>query len=170
MMPMTRFDPVDELRPLPVGRSPENAAGTVVPSREGPLAYDVYRVADPGLLCLDFDVPGVDPAAIEVNVEQQVVTIAVARELPAGVEMVERHRSHGSFLQRFVLPGTCDAGHLRARCENGVLHLEAPLRRRGPPRTVAVEAQTQRGVRTRPASEISALGAERDLEPVGSSV
>lgn len=135
-MTLTRFDPTEALRPLPAGSVAESSAQPT-PQSEAPLAYDVYRLGD--TLCLDFDVPGVAPRAIQLALEGQILTVSVERELHGpGVEVVERGRVHGAFRRRLVLPEAWQADALQASCENGVLHIEAPMRRPAAPRTIEI--------------------------------
>lgn len=144
-MTMIRFDPLEELRPVPVGTEGEATVPVPTPQAEGPLAYDVYRVDDE--LCIDFDAPGVAPRAIHLTLEEHILTVSVERELhDAGVEVIERGRVHGAFRRRLVLPGSWDVEELRATYENGVVHLSAPLRRSGGTRIVAIDAPHARPV------------------------
>jgi len=134
-MVTVRFDPIEEMRPLPVAPFADlsEQIGT-----EAPLAYDVYRSGDD--LCVDFDVPGVDPSSIRVSVENQYLAISASRELPgARIEMIERGRVHGLFERRLVFPGHWQLDELRATVENGVLHLQAPLRASNAPRSIPIE-------------------------------
>lgn len=131
-----RFDPVEEMRPLPVApfANLSEQIGT-----EAPLAYDVYRSGDD--LCMDFDVPGVDPSAIHLSLENQYLTISVSRELPdSDIKLIERGRVHGLFERRLVFPSHWKLDELRASVANGVLHLQAPLRASHAARAIEVEA------------------------------
>lgn len=168
-MAMTRLDPTEELRPLPAGPVAESSPAPAAPQTEGPLAYDVYRNDD--ALCLDFDVPGVDPAGIQLSIEGQILTVAFERELAgAGVEVIERGRVHGCFRRRLMLPAAWQGERLRARYENGVLHLEAPLRRPPAPRAIEITAPAQPAAASAASASFVADGlddAERSaLDPV----
>lgn len=137
-MTTKRFDPIEELRPLHAGAlTYASVAGS--PHAEAPLAYDVYRVGDE--LCIDFDVPGVEPSSICLALENQFLTVSATREIDdSGVEVIERGRVHGSFERRLVLPGHWHLDGLRASCTNGVLHLRAPLTNPSTTRIIVVES------------------------------
>lgn len=129
------FDPLAELRPVPAGE--DDALEPSSPTSEPPLAYDVYRVADE--LCIDFDVPGVDPSHIELVLDRQFLTLSIERELAAaGREVIERRRVHGSFQRRLALPCGWNVDELRATYDNGVLHLSAPRRHQEATRHIEV--------------------------------
>lgn len=148
-MTTKRLDPIEELRPLPVApfANLSEQLGT-----EAPLAYDVYRLDDD--LCIDVDVPGVDPSAIQLSLENQYLTISASRELPAAdIEVIERGRVHGTFERRLAFPGHWEVEGLRASVENGVLHLRAPMRASHRARTIPVEAVGSPGASPRHATE-----------------
>jgi HSP20 family protein len=166
-MSIKRFDPMEGLRPLQAG-AVNDASTEAALHADAPLAYDVYRVADE--LCIDFDVPGVDPSSIYLALENQFLIVSVSREIDdAGVEVIERGRVHGSFERRLVLPSHWRLDQLRASCANGVLHVRAPLETPSATRMVAVEVPTP----AEGGHEESSRGDTRDLfdiehEQVGS--
>jgi HSP20 family protein len=118
-------DPLRALRPL---REEEFAQLTDVHEPDAaPLAYDVYRAGDE--LVIEFDTPGVAPSAIEVSVEGQAIVVTLRRELAKGpgVDVIESGRQHGTFRRRLWLGDRWDLQGVRARAENGVLSVRAPL-------------------------------------------
>ncbi|MFP4244636.1 MAG: Hsp20/alpha crystallin family protein, partial [Ectothiorhodospira sp.] len=91
---------------------------------------------------LHADVPGVDPKAIEVHMENGVLTIRGDRKEESTEERenykrVERVR--GSFYRRFSLPDTADAERISARSVNGVLEVRIPKQEKVQPRRITVE-------------------------------
>lgn len=89
------------------------------------------------------DVPGVDPASIEVTLENGVLTLSGAREGHVAQDTAERRRverAHGRFYRRFTLPDTADADNVSARGNNGVLEVVIPKRASTQPRRIAVAA------------------------------
>lgn len=89
------------------------------------------------------DVPGVDPADIEVNMEDGVLSIKGQRssestEEREGYKRVERVR--GSFFRRFSLPDTADADAISARSTNGVLEITIPKQAKLAPKRIQVES------------------------------
>jgi len=162
-MSTKRYDPTEDLRPVHTGSTNEKNAEVSSPYAEAPLAFDVYRVADE--LCIDFDVPGVDPSAIQLALENQFLTVSVQRELDgSGIEVIERGRVHGSFQQRLILPGHWHLNELRASYNNGVLHVTAPLR--SPEATRRIEIEVSGRVWTSSLSFDSTAGDSADVTEV----
>jgi HSP20 family protein len=102
-------------------------------------AVDIAEYAD--RFVLTADVPGVDPASIEVTLDKGVLTLAGSREKTAEAADVERKRSEratGRFHRRFSLPDTVDSESVSARNANGVLEVVIPKRPAAQPRKIAV--------------------------------
>jgi HSP20 family protein len=92
---------------------------------------------------LKFDVPGVNTSAIDITLEQGVLTIGGQREQEAAGEDVERSRAerpYGRFYRRFTLPDTVDAAAVRATGRNGVLEVTIPKQPKAQPRRIEVAA------------------------------
>jgi len=75
------------------------------------------------------DIPGVDPDEIEVNTENDTLTIKGERkqeskEEKEGYKRVER--VSGSFYRRFALPADADAEKIKAKSKHGVLEIKIP--------------------------------------------
>lgn len=92
---------------------------------------------------LHADLPGVDPANIEVTLDNGVLTIRGRRELTErderrGYRRVER--LSGEFFRRFSLPDTADSNSVKARCTNGVLEVVIPKQPQVLPRRISVES------------------------------
>jgi HSP20 family protein len=87
------------------------------------------------------DVPGIDPAGIEITLEKGVLTLSGSREFAveqAGIERKRAERASGRFLRRFVLPDTVDADNVSASNKNGVLQVVIPKRAQAQPRKISV--------------------------------
>lgn len=87
------------------------------------------------------DIPGVDPKAIDITMENNVLTIQGERGLEsaeenAGYKRVERVR--GGFYRRFTLPDTADADSISASGKNGVLEVVIPKHPVSQPRRIEV--------------------------------
>ena len=90
------------------------------------------------------DVPGVDPAEIEVSMEKGILTIKGERT----VEKQEQNgrftrveRTHGSFHRRFALPDSADAEGISATGKHGVLEIVIPKKAETAPRRIAINTQ-----------------------------
>ena len=75
------------------------------------------------------DVPGVDPANIEVSMEKSILTIKGERTVEKNEQngrFTRVERSHGSFHRRFALPDSADADSISASGKHGVLEITIP--------------------------------------------
>lgn len=104
-------------------------------------AVDIEEHADQYVL--HADVPGVDPAAIEITLEKGVLTLSGAREKAVeqkGVESRRIERVAGRFLRRFTLPESVDAEAVKATGRHGVLQIVIPKREAAKPRKITVNS------------------------------
>ena len=88
------------------------------------------------------DVPGVNPADIEVSMEDGVLSIKGERrseseEEREGYKRVERVR--GSFFRRFSLPDSANAEAISATSKDGVLEIVIPKHAKVLPKRIKVE-------------------------------
>lgn len=93
---------------------------------------------------LRFDVPGVDVSAIDITLDQGVLTISGQREQEAaesGVERTRVERPQGRFHRRFTLPDTVDAAAVRATGRNGILEVTIPKQPKAQPRRIQVAVE-----------------------------
>lgn len=100
---------------------------------------DIEEYADKFVLYAD--VPGIDPASIEVTLENGVLSLSGSRAQNVeqnGVESRRIERATGRFHRRFALPDTVDADAVSASGKNGVLEITIPKRAQVQPRKIAV--------------------------------
>ena len=87
------------------------------------------------------DVPGIDPKAVEVFMENGVLTIKGERQSESqqngNYKRVER--VYGSFYRRFSLPDTADAEGISATGKNGVLEITIPKKAAAQPRRIEIK-------------------------------
>ncbi|HVT35219.1 MAG TPA: Hsp20/alpha crystallin family protein [Nevskiaceae bacterium] len=103
-------------------------------------AVDIEEYADKFVLYAD--VPGVDPASIELTLENGVLSVTGSRERrveQAGVEKSRVERATGRFFRRFALPDTVDSDSVSASNKNGVLEIVIPKRAQAQARKIAVK-------------------------------
>ena len=108
-------------------------------SRPTPMPMDAYRAGDQ--FVVTFDLPGVDPAAIELDVERNVLTVKAERRpaaLDENVEMQVAERPTGVFSRLLFLGDTLDAERIEAGYEAGVLTLRIPIAERAKPRKISI--------------------------------
>lgn len=90
------------------------------------------------------DLPGHDAKAIQIQVENDTLTVQSERKYaePAKDEAVHRsERAHGTFFRSFSLPATVDGTKVAAQYENGVLTVTLPKREEAKPRTIQVSVK-----------------------------
>ena len=114
-------------------------------SRPTAMPMDAWRAGDRFVVA--FDLPGVDPTAIELDVERNVLTVKAERR-PAvsgeDVEMQVAERPLGVFSRQLFLGDTLDTEHIEAGYEAGVLTLRIPIAERAKPRKISI-ANTDSG-------------------------
>jgi HSP20 family protein len=133
---LMRTDPFRELDRL-THQVFGNVAGTW--SRPTAMPMDAYRVGDEFVVA--FDLPGVEPDAIELDVERSVLTVkAERRPAPTGenVEMQVSERPLGVFSRQLFLGDTLDTDHIKASYDAGVLTLRIPVAEQAKPRKIAI--------------------------------
>jgi HSP20 family protein len=107
-------------------------------SRPRLMPMDLSRDAD--RYVLNADLPGIDPASVDIDVDGQLLSIRAERPAPAtdGVTWIARERSTGTFLRRFTLGQNVDSTNISANYENGVLSVVIPVAEKAKPRKIAV--------------------------------
>ncbi len=88
------------------------------------------------------DVPGVDPADIEVHMDKGILTIKGERSTYSadeGPRFSRMERSQGVFHRRFSLPDSADADGITASGRNGVLEISIPKKPETTPRRIQVQ-------------------------------
>ena len=107
-------------------------------SRPNPMPMDAWREGDTFVVC--FDLPGVSRDAIDLDVEQNVLTVRAERRPTTGenVEMQVSERPLGVFSRQLFLGDTLDAEHIGADYSAGVLTLRIPVAEKAKPRKIEI--------------------------------
>ena len=108
-------------------------------SRPSTMPMDAYRSGHE--FVVTFDLPGVDPDAIELNVERNVLTVKAERRPIAETEHVEMQvaeRPLGAFSRQLFLGETLDSENVSAHYESGVLTLRIPVAPQAKPRKIEI--------------------------------
>jgi HSP20 family protein len=87
------------------------------------------------------DVPGVDPASIEVSMEKGILSIKGERSVEKSEQsgrFTRVERAHGSFHRRFTLPDSADADKVSATGKHGVLEIVIPKKAETAPRRITI--------------------------------
>ncbi|MFE9796810.1 Hsp20/alpha crystallin family protein [Streptomyces goshikiensis] len=110
-------------------------------SRPSVMPMDAYREGDEYVIA--FDLPGVSPAAIDIDVERNMLKVKAERRPAAktdNVQMELSERPLGVFSRQVVLADTLDTEHIEADYEAGVLTLRIPIAERAKPRKISIGA------------------------------
>ena len=117
-------------------------------SRPGAMAMDAYRAGDEFVVM--FDLPGVTPDAIDVDVERNVLTVKAERRPTVHAEDVEMQiaeRPLGVFQRQLFLGDNLDTDKIHAEYEAGVLSLRIPVAEQAKPRKIEVRVGAADGDR-----------------------
>ena len=89
---------------------------------------------------LRFDVPGIDPASIEITVDRGVLSVSAKRQEEHGDadRFFVRERPMGTVTRRVHLSENLNADGIEATYTNGVLEVTVPVAERAKPRKVEI--------------------------------
>ncbi|MBN1671995.1 MAG: Hsp20/alpha crystallin family protein [Kiritimatiellae bacterium] len=92
---------------------------------------------------LEAELPGVDPKAVEISLEDGLLRLSGNREpvaLKDGEAFYRRERRHGRFNRAFRLPFAVDGKKVKASYKHGILTITLERAEEDKPRKIAVEA------------------------------
>ena len=95
---------------------------------------DCYRTEDPPTLHVVIELPGVDPATVEVVASGKTLVVAGTRERPAiaGAKYLAMEIDYGPFQRRLELGEEVDPADATASYDRGMLKITLPLAVRAP--------------------------------------
>lgn len=130
---LMRTDPFREL-----DRLTQQLLGTTgTRTRPTMMLMDAWRDGD--TFHIEFDLPGVDPSSIDLDVERNVITVNAHREsLSDQVERLAAERPRGHFSRQLVLGENLDTENITANYTDGVLALEIPVAESAKPRKIEI--------------------------------
>lgn len=120
-------------------RLAQQLLGVGTTSRPAVMPMDAWREGD--TFVLEFDLPGVRPETLDIDVERNVLTIKAER--PAGNgdwEMLASERPRGLFSRQLVLGDNLDLQQIEANYDAGVLSLRIPVAERAKPRKIEINS------------------------------
>ena len=134
---LMRFDPFRDF-----DRVWEQMAAEHSGRRARSFPMDAYRRGDE--FVVHFDLPGVDPAAIEINVDRNILTVQADRrfEQRQGDEILVTERPQGTYTRQLMLGDQLDTDRIEAGYDRGVLTLTIPVAERAKPRKVEITTQS----------------------------
>ncbi len=108
-------------------------------NRPAVMPMDAWREGD--RVVLEFDLPGVSPESIDLDVERNVLTVRAERVAPNGDwESLTSERPRGVFSRQLVLGDNLDLDAVQASYDAGVLRLVVPVAEKAKPRRIEVAA------------------------------
>jgi HSP20 family protein len=130
-MASVRFDPFREL---------DRWANEVMGSTRAPrlMPMDAYRHGDSYIL--RFDLPGVDPDALDITAEHNTLTVRARRAVdnPDGAEFIVAERPTGTYGRQIVLGDGLNLEAVQADYRDGVLTVTIPVAEHAKPRRIAI--------------------------------
>lgn len=134
---LLRTDPFRDL-----DRLTQSMSGTA--ARPALVTMDAWR--DHDTFVVEFDLPGVEPGSIDLEVERNVLSVSAerpARQVTGEVLAAERPR--GLFKRQLILGDILDTEKVSASYAAGVLRLEIPVAEQARPHRIAVEVAQDQG-------------------------
>jgi HSP20 family protein len=127
---LMRTDPFREL-----DRVAQQVFGTA--ARPAAMPIDAYRQGEEFVVL--FDLPGCDPASINLTVERNLLTVHAERSRPSDdIELLIGERPTGTFSRQLFLAETLDTERIVANYADGVLRLRVPVKEQAKPRRVDI--------------------------------
>ncbi|MGZ4441524.1 MAG: Hsp20/alpha crystallin family protein [Nocardioidaceae bacterium] len=127
-----RTDPFREF-----DRLAQQLIGSGTTSRPAVMPMDAWREGD--TFVVEFDLPGVQPETLDIDVERNVLTVRAERPARNGDwEMLASERPTGLFSRQLVLGDNLDLDQVAATYDAGVLRLRIPVAEKAKPRKIEV--------------------------------
>jgi HSP20 family protein len=132
---LMRSDPFRDL-----DRLAQQVLGAGTTSRPAVMPMDAWRQGDTFLI--EFDLPGVQPETLDIDVERNVLTIKAERPARNGDwEMLASERPTGLFSRQLVLGDNLDLERIQADYQGGVLRLKVPVAEKAKPRKIEISTE-----------------------------
>jgi HSP20 family protein len=133
---LMRTDPFRE-----IDRWTQQLAGTA--ARPAVMPMDAWREGDQFIV--EFDLPGVEPDSLDLDVERHVLTVRAERPpLDPSNSMTAAERPRGVFSRQLFLAENLDTDRIEASYHAGVLRLTIPVADHAKPRRIAVNRSDEK--------------------------
>ena len=107
------------------------------------MPMDAWREGDN--FVVEFDLPGVDPGSIDLDVERNVLTVKAERDrISDDAETIATERPRGVFSRQLFLGDTLDVERVEASYNDGVLRLVIPVAEQAKPRKIEISSGDRR--------------------------
>jgi HSP20 family protein len=114
------------------------------PASAGPIFTPPADILEKGdTVALLLDVPGADPASLDVTLDKHVLTIEarVTLAAPEGYAAEHIEFQNGTYERRFVFSERMDGDHIDATLKDGVLRLTVPKAHDSAAKKISVKAE-----------------------------
>jgi len=131
-------------RETSTGTTPASTNGSAFGARaSGPIfiaATDMLEKGNTVIMLLDL--PGADPASLEVTFEKRMLTISarITSSVPEGYTSAYSEFQDGTYERRFIFSDRMDGEHIDATLKDGVLRLTVPKAPETGAKKIAVSA------------------------------
>lgn len=141
------FDPFREL---------DRIGGFVPTARTSRMPMDLYRAGDE--FVVQVDLPGADPQSIDLDIDQNVLTIQASRATakPEDGKWLAHERPTGEYRRQLTLSKGLDLDGITAGYEHGVLTLRVPVAEAAKPRKIEVQTAQSGPQQVQSADEVAA--------------
>ena len=111
-------------------------------ARPSVMPMDAWRDGD--TFHVEFDLPGVNPDSIDLDVERNVVTVKAERPARAdNAELIAAERPRGVFSRQLILGDNLDTERIAASYDAGVLTLKIPVAEQAKPRKISITREAE---------------------------
>jgi HSP20 family protein len=112
-------------------------------TRPAVMPMDAYRLGEDYVV--QFDLPGVSPESIDLDVERNVLTVRAERTATAGegAEYQVNERPRGVFSRQLFLGEALDVDRIQATYDAGVLTLRIPVAEQAKPRKIEISGRDE---------------------------
>lgn len=143
-MTLVRWDPFRELNTLNnLGRFFDRWPDNQNPTSTSAWAPNVDIFENENELVVKAELPGIDQKNVELNVENNVLTISGERKLEFEDRKENYHRverAYGTFSRSFSLPRLIDESKIEADYKDGVLTVHVPKHEKAKPQKIKISA------------------------------
>ena len=125
---------------VPKKQEVQQAGESTKSERQFVPAVDIFETEQ--AVTVMAEMPGVEKAGVDINLDDDVLTIQGTRTTDIGKEetMLLREYESGSYMRRFTISETINRDKIEATMQNGILTLVLPKVEPAKPRKIEVKA------------------------------
>jgi len=142
---LNRWDPFSEIARLQDEMTRHWATGGNTDRRAAGFTPPVDIFEDKEAIYLKAELPGVKPDEVNVNVENNILTLSGERKLEKNEDRNGYHRIervYGNFTRSFALPNNVATDQVEATMNDGVLTVKIPKKSEAQPKRIEVKSSS----------------------------